>query len=118
MKPHGSYFWGLGCFQDKGFGMMEFIHRLFLQSGFLSFSFSLYFCIIGAKETFILKQKLFLILILLCCLYFISNFITEFVLVSRSLIPFLLYIFVLINSEKSFNKLNIKDIYEINYKLK
>lgn len=117
---HGLYFLGEGLFSRQGVWYDGIHSQIISAGGFLSFLVFLFIFLYywNKKNVYFETKALSYTYSIMLFLYFISNFITEFVLVSRSLIPFLLYIFVLINSEKSFNKLNIKDIYEINYKLK
>lgn len=113
---HGLYFLGVGLFSRQGVWYDGIHSQIISAGGFLSFLVSLFIFLYywNQKNVYFETKVLSYTYSFMLFLYFISNFITEFALVSRSIIPFLLYIFVLINSEKSFNKISIESIHEIN----
>jgi len=113
---HGSYFLGVGLLSRQGVWYDGIHSQIISAGGFLSFLVFLFIFLYywNKRNVYFETKALSYTYSFMLFLYFISNFITEFALVSRSIIPFLLYIFVLINSEKSFYKISFKSIHETN----
>jgi len=103
---YGSYFLGIGLFSRRGIWYDGIHSQIISAGGFLSFLVFLFICLYywNKGRNYFVTKSLSYDYTLMFFLYFITNFITEFALISRSVIPFLLYIFVLINSEKPLQK--------------
>jgi len=97
------YLFGVGLFSKQGVWYDGIHSQIIATGGLISLLlFFLLFLYYWRKSVNSFKRKKFYHLFsVLLFLYFISNLITEFVLVSRSLIPFLFYAFILINIEKA-----------------
>lgn len=108
------YLFGVGLFSKRGI-WYDGIHSQIIATGgitslFIFFLLFLYYWRKGVNS--FRRKKIYYIFSVLLFLYFISNLITEWMLVSRSLIPFLFYVFILINIEKLEDKMKYSD--EIN----
>lgn len=96
------YLFGVGLFSKQGIWYDGIHSQIIATGGILSllifFLLFLYYWRKGVNS--FRRKKIYYLFSLLLFLYFISNLITEWALVSRSLIPFLFYVFILINIEK------------------
>ncbi len=105
------YLFGVGLFSKQGIWYDGMHSQIIATGGLVSLLifFLLFFYYWRGREKAFRRKKIYYLFSLLFFLYFISNLITEFALVSRSLIPFLFYIFILINIEKSEDKIKYFD---------
>lgn len=98
---YGAYFFGVGLFSRQGVWYDGIHSQIISAGGFLAFSFFIFICLHywNKRKVYFTTKPLSYAYSLMLFIYFISNFITEWALVSRSVIPFLFYIFILINLE-------------------
>ncbi|MGY4686676.1 hypothetical protein [Petrotoga sp. DB-2] len=105
------YLFGVGLFSKQGIWYDGIHSQIIATGGLISLLiFFLLFLYYWRKNVnSFRRKKIYYLFSVLLFLYFISNLITEFALVSRSLIPFLFYVFILINIEKLEDKMKYSE---------